>query len=372
MIYYFKIPALLILLFYCLQDNNNKTKDIEHIVIVNHPSEKNPITATLIQKIDREGLTIGYTMEVESVICLEEVCKVIPVILYWNNVGIFKTYELQKNATLEKWEADIFEEEDYVKLQSILRNPDSPFKDVYIHEILAIPSDSNEDVDAISGATILMLDDEDTVRGATLTCYTLWHWANGEITEIIKDFTKRNISKTQIHSLLTQDNAHYFLALQALEYQNIYTDTIIQSLKEKILIEDNKNLLKPTLKYFETMDSEVYFKNLLDVFIKGQKNQKLTVIQSLKTTDKKIPETFLERLSDVLTQLQSFQEVNTFLDFLQENNTASKKIINNTFSLLDSHFLIARRAYWFLKNQQLTASQKEKLNAFYNHNKNRL
>ena len=61
-----------------------------------------------------------------------------------------------------------------------------------------------------------------------------------------------------------------------------------------------------------------------------------------------------------------------FLDLMQTKNQNSKKVIQNTFPLLNLDFIIARRAYWFLKNQKTTSSQNKILIEFYQKNKNNL
>ena len=136
----------------------NSTKPIQHKIVVNHPGEKESVAVILNQNVDENGLPTDYYMDVQSVICLEQVCKVIPVRIFWNNLGEYQRYELENGATLEKYEDAIFDPEDYPKLHSILANIASPFKDVYIDEILTVVDDES---DAISGATALELDEED-------------------------------------------------------------------------------------------------------------------------------------------------------------------------------------------------------------------
>jgi len=141
---YIKFLLLLFPLWVFIQSGNtiseNKTKEITHNIAVHHPGKgrDNIEHVELVEIQNKKGLSVEFYMDVESVICLEEVCKIVPVRIYWNNIGEYIKYELEDGVTLEKYEADFFEKEDYSKLQSILSNFNSPFKNVRVDEILKV------------------------------------------------------------------------------------------------------------------------------------------------------------------------------------------------------------------------------------------
>ncbi len=306
----------------------------EFAITINHPGEKEPIQVILYQVVNDDDFPVQYYMDVPSVICLEQVCKIIPVRLFWNDLGEYQKYELEQGATLEKYKADLFEPEDYKKLQHILSDKNSPFKDVYYDEILTVPT--VDDTDAVSGATALQLNEEDTVPGAALGCYTLWHWANGEIVQKIKNLTGATLTKQQKLQLVNQNKA-------------VYYNVIIQSFnKDKI-------------------DAE-----LIDqVFKKGNTSHRLQVFNLFhhsKNTSVKI----LESMSKTLVINKNYQEISSFLTLLEAKKIHSLSIIKDVFSLLKSDFIIARRVYWFLQNQTISEEQKQTLKGFYQKNKNKL
>lgn len=374
MMNFFKIFFWLViplLLFNSKRGGQNAFKTITHELVVNHPGEKKPVKVFLEEIQNAEGLPVEYTMDVYSVICLEEVCKIIPVKLFWNNIGVFKKYELEEGETLEKYEADLFEPEDYIKLQSILSNIDSPFKDVYINEILTVPNEhGDESVDAVSGATALELNEEDTVPGAALTCYTLWHWANGEVVSKIKTQTGKSASIKQLQELALNDNNSYFeVALNEFQKRNEFSKSIINTTIEKSLKEDS--VLRSTFKYLKNVPTEFYFYAVNRLFFEGKKEQKLAAIQSLRQSSYKIPDGYLDNISKALNKLDSYQEVSLLLGLMESKNLNSKIVIENALPMLNADFLMARRVYWFLKSQELNAKQTKQLQAFYNNNKNR-
>lgn len=375
MVNFFKIYFWIAIPFLLLHNTKSEQivyKTISHEVIINHPGEKEPVKTILNEIQNEDGLPIKYTMDVYSVICLEEVCKVIPVKLYWNNIGVYQKYELAKGATLEKYEADLFEPKDYIKLQSILSNNKSPFKEVYLDEILTVPDEhGDEDLDAVSGATALELDEKDTVPGAALTCYTLWHWANGDVVSKIKEQTGKSASIEQLHDFILDDNNMYFnLAINELKNRNLYSKSIIDAVIKKTLKE--QSVLRTAFNFLELTTPELYFYATAYILNNGESTQKVAAIQSLISTNHDISLEFLNKNSKILSVLNSYQEVALFLGLMEDKNPKSKVVIENTLPLLQHDFLIARRAYWFLKNQILNDAQTKQLLSFYEKNKNRL
>lgn len=372
--HFIKRHFLLILLLFLISGSKNKFNSYttnQYNIVVNHPGEKEPVDILIHQVLDNEGIPIEYYMDVPSVICLEKVCKVIPVRIFWDNLGEYQKYELEKNATLEKYKAELFEPKDYSKLQRILSDNDSPFKEVYYDEILTAPTTLEEDVDAISGETILELDDKDTVPGAALGCYTLWHWANGEIVEKIKYLTGKILSEKQLErALIDKNRDYYFIGIKELESRKNFTQSFIDIMISQVLVDEN--LLKSTFEYLEKSAPKAYFNAAKYIFIKGEKQQKLAAIRSLRYSKYKPKSLYLDVLSDEISSLKSFQEVSLFLDLMETKNPNSKNVIENVFQLLESDFIKARRGYWFLKNKKITSSQDKILKKFYKKNKNSL
>ncbi|WP_298493911.1 hypothetical protein [uncultured Algibacter sp.] len=355
-----------------LKEKQNGYKTISHKIVVNHPGEKDSIKTILNEIQDKNGLPIQYTMDVYSVICLEGVCKIIPVKLFWNNIGNYQKYELAEGETLEKYEADLFEPVDYIKLQSVLSDSDSPFKEVYLDEILTVPDvHGNEDVDAVSGATALELDEKDTVPGAALTCFTLWHWANGDVVSKIIQQTGKSASTEQLHDFILDDNNTYFnLAISELKNRSLYSKSIIEAVIKKAI--KDQSVLRTTFNFLESATPEIYFYATENILNNGESAQKIAAIQSLKKTNYNISIEYLNKNSVILSALNSYQEVSLFLGLMEDKNPNSKIVITNTLPLLQRDFLIARRAYWFLKNKDLISEHQEKLNMFYKENVNRL
>ena len=346
---------------------------IEHKVFINHPGEKGLVPAILVEVKNEENLPIQYYMDVESVICLEAVCKVIPVRLFWNNIGAYKKYELKARETLEKYEADLFEPQDYLKLQTILSNSNSPYSEVRLNDVLTVVNASNSDnVDAVSGATALVLDDKDTVPGAALTCFTLWHWANNkDIINQIKKISTLSASNAQILEFLEEENlTYYFMGLEALIHRGLYDRLFLDIIHNRV--KNENKLIRPTVDYFETAPSEVYFKCIKELFIYGEVAQKTAAIKSLQNLESPISRDYLDCFSESKLQIESFQVLSYYLELMLEKNPDSLKITNYILPLLDENIVIARRVYWFLEHQQLNETQQKIVNYFAKNHKEQL
>ncbi|MDO7173128.1 hypothetical protein [Mariniflexile sp. AS56] len=352
--------------------SNNYDIKIQHTFYVNHPGEKEPMEVVLIEIQNKDSLPIQYYMDVKSVICLEQVCKVIPVRIFWNNIGEYQNYKLKEGATLEKYEADLFESEDYVKLQSILSNKNSPFKEVKLDEVLTVVDETDfEDVDAVSGATALELNENDTVAGAALTCYTLWHWANGNMVALIKKNTTETVSNEQLLDFLNEKNKDYYLlALNELTKRKVYGEDFTNAVLNRVF--KDANLLRASFKYIETAPKSIYFSVVKNIFERGGQEQKIAAIKSLHASPFEISKAYLDLFCVQIPNLKSFQEVMVFLELMQSRNANSTKVIDCTIPLLDANFLIARRTYWFLINENLDTLQQQKVEAFYIKNKDKL
>ncbi|SDW30509.1 hypothetical protein SAMN05444411_101451 [Lutibacter oricola] len=352
---------------------SSEFKKIEHEITVAHPgNEDNGLEqSTLVEVRNKKGMAVEFYMNVESVICVKSVCKVVPVRIFWNNLGEYQKYELDKGVTLEKYEADLFEKQDYVKLHSILSNLDSPFKNVRIDEILTVADETHNDVDAVSGATALELDEEDTVPGAALTCFTLWHWAHGDIETIIRNFTGKSLKKQVFKNYLTsiKENEQLFAIEQLLETKNYKKNLVDAVINET---SKNDNLLRSTFKYINNASDKKYFQAIEKLFLKGNEKQKIIALNSLLNSKRSVSSKYLDGLSKEVLSLKTYQEISIFLRLMKAKNSNSQEVIKHTIPLLDKDLLIARSVYWFLKDKNLSDKQQKKLAVFYSKNKNQL
>ncbi|WBU88542.1 hypothetical protein [Cellulophaga omnivescoria] len=352
-----------------VQSNN----EIKHHIKVHHPGkgQNNIEDAVLVEVKGKNNLPVSYYMDVESVICYENLCKIVPVRIIWNTIGEYQKYELAKGVALEKYEREPYTEEDYSKTQKILLDVDSPFKSIRIDEILTTVK-SHDIVDAVAGETLLELNEDDTVDGASLTCYTLWHWAHGAVVEKIKEVTASNFSSKNYIAYLNSDNLQKQLfALTYVNLQKKYEKDVVAAVTQNTL--KNNNLVRNAILYAENGSEDTYLSTLKTFITKGNTKLKIAALNSLLNANTRLNSNYVTDLSLVVSKNITYYETALFLRILQQNKQAvTSNLISNLMPLLQKDIVISRNVYWFLKGENLTTLQQKVLNNFAKKHKNQL
>ena len=296
-------------------------------------------------------------------ICLDGQCKIVDVRLHWDRLGAYTKYKLAKGVELEKKDGLPFEEEDYEKLQTILLDKTSIFQDFELGEIVDVKKDDG-DIDGISGATILT-DESASVKGATWTCYTLWHWANGTIQDTIQHITAKTTSKEVLLTFLTDKDKRFKpFALIQFRQQKIYEQSVIQSIIE------HANHFEPAttklmLQYLKGAPSTLFYAHLKQLFSQGNKQQQNLYLKALLDKNQHLNKAYLTQINHYIPQLSSYQNINLLITFLDNRQIVDSQINEQLMSLLDNeNFIIARRVYWYLVEAELTSKQHRKVQKF--------
>lgn len=160
--------------------------------------------------VDASGKPSHFFRNIFTPVCFTGECKPVYINFYWDLLGNYVRYDLPPREELTKMDHDVFEEEDYNKLQEILANPESLLKDIAIEDLVSTGTDNLADsVDAKTGATLKTIKRE-VIEGAVFTCYTLWHIAYGEIVmDEMKRITASMVSPELLHTFLQSNNYHY-------------------------------------------------------------------------------------------------------------------------------------------------------------------
>ncbi|WP_066633019.1 hypothetical protein [Labilibacter marinus] len=347
------------------------TNSVIHEVEYRHPGNKDDFytSYTLHELKGDDGMPEQFYIDVQSVICLEDVCQVVPVRLYWNNIGEYKKYELAEDISLEKGDGEFFEEKDYLLLDKILADNNSPFKTVGIDEIISSIPVHGEEVDGYSGATTLNLHSSESVEGAALTCFTLWHWANGSIQDSIRRITGDACNTQQLQELFQhQELAFRLFALEQMGAKDYYSVEFYHQLLSHTTIANSKEI-KASLNYLEQGPTEMYFKSILEMVAQENKELRICALSSLSKYKTEVPLSTLINLSEYLSNFSSYREVNLLLSIIEEQKASSVQITEEAIKLLTKDILVARRAYWFLEDKSLTPSQYKVYKRFYKKNK---
>ena len=325
------------------------------------------LTKLLVSHRDINGDISGYSMVVDSVVCLDVKCEVIPVTLYWDVMGNYRRYRLPDGGQLTKTDHVPFTPADYEKLHQILGNKHSLLKVISKDQIVEPSVAMKTGVDSVSYATPLSMQNA-VMAGAAYTCYTLWHWAQGESVQVIRRLTAQSASSEQLLDLyLTGEMEKVVFALEQLEQRKAYSDEILDRIAEAIpSLDDAIDIPLYFLAKASAADHTPRVSNaVINTFGKLNKFQREKVLEFLIKNPLPMNDGFYDDLIQFSPDLESYYEVHLMLSLNEEYNSDSKKLHQFASAWLDNNnFLIARRAYWFLSKITLSPSQSVAIEAF--------
>ncbi|OSY89330.1 hypothetical protein WH52_01445 [Tenacibaculum holothuriorum] len=361
----------------------SETKEIKHKIQVIHPGKdlKEPVETILVERLNKNNETLEFYVNVESVICSDNTCKIVPVNIFWDINGEYNRIELEEGGYLEKIEGVEFNEDDYLKLDGILKNKNSALADYDINEIIDKNKKSkqqdfnfnfNADVDAVSGATIITIDESETIVGATLTSYTLWHWVNGPIPQIIKKIMVEKLSQEGLINLLNTSGEKQVIALEEISKRKLFNKAVRNIVVENIASE-NIAYRKEAFAYIKKLPKAQHFEALREIFNKKDDKIRFKALYLVEDSPYPISQNFSAFLTKNIIEKENQKEIEKLLDIYQGRKKTFSTTNQEIIKLLDSeNFSIARNAYEFLKDKALFKTQQKLINKFYNTHKTAL
>lgn len=355
-------------------------KQVEHSLAIVHPGDATAKATPhlLAQTLDADGNPSAYSMWVDSVICREEVCDVVKVQLHWDALGRYQRYQVALGSQLTKLDHVPFTGEDLAKLQDILSDKDSPLREVEKEAMITkAPSKPEKQVDgvaAVSQPTVLSLKTA-VIIGAGYTCYDLWHWANGLLTQHIRDFSGRDSSKEKLLAYLASDDTgEAYFALEYLGKRRIADRAVFAAVIARCK-EGDPSLVTPTLAYLHQAapSDQAYCDSMMSLFSVPDSKKRLLILKELMSGSRKPVADFYDRFCDYLPSLESYFEVHLFLTLMEKQNPGSTKVVEKATELLKhKKFFVSRRAFWFLEKQRLPAGLQESVDEYGRENGDRL
>jgi hypothetical protein len=328
---------------------------------------------TLSAYSDEQGFPSGYSMELINEVCLDGVCKLVEVTMYWDAIGFYQSLEYPEGKPLTKVEHEPFVPADYEKLDSILKDRDSILDD---HELGFLASekddkspegeedDEYQDVDGVSKATPGAVK-EAVVKDAAWTTWVLWKYANTELVTIMQDITKSRISPKFLQHLLDSKNWQKieFVLNHLLEQKPVapqYIDKVAE-----VMPTAGIDHIELAIEYLQqaSPDKSVCYQKLIGALGKLDEYGAAMVIELLQSDDQ-LEDKIIEEFASSLVS-QQYYPIHLGLRLIESREFFSKSVETNIVKLLHNQdFFIARRASDFLSNQQLSASAKEEFESF--------
>ena len=331
---------------------------------------------TLNAHPDAEGFPSRYSMKLVNKVCLDDVCKLVEVTMYWDAIGFYQRLEYPERRPLTKLEHDPFTPADYEKLDSILKDRKSILND---HSLGFLATENNDadsaeedDLDGVSKATPGAVK-EAVVKDAAWTTWVLWMYANSEIVPMLQAMTEARCSPEYIQHLLDSNDwrkiefaIHYLLKQKPLTAH--YLDEVATLLPSADI-----DHIELAIEYIRqaSPDKNTCYRKLIGALGALDEYNAGLVIELLES-DEQLEEEILEELTSSL-EPQDYYPVHLALRLVESRKFFSQEVEANLVKLLQSKdFFIARRVSEFLSGQKLSASASEKLQAFREENASRL
>ncbi|MEM6804646.1 MAG: hypothetical protein AAF696_24815 [Bacteroidota bacterium] len=178
---------------------------------------------------DKTGNPLFFYSDIYTPVCIDNVCKPVQIEIYWNLLGEYVGFALEKEQPLTKFDHEEFESADYEKFHQLLLDEHSVLDRQSMDDLFDEGAKTEPDkeqvvfngveVDAVSEPTKKVIR-ESTVEGALYSCYTLWHLVHGEVRQKVKNYFARIYHVGIEQYLLASSYENYQLfALKKLEAQ---------------------------------------------------------------------------------------------------------------------------------------------------------
>jgi hypothetical protein len=359
----FKTPLLLILLFLLL--SGNILFEVENHQFFNstfRPEKFKTKRKAFIRfndSIPDDTLTIyfseadlpqAFSRNIYTAVCLDTVCRLVHINLYYEITGKYLGYTLPPGEKLTKKEHTPFTEGDYWRLNEIFRDSSSQLR-TFTPEDIHPAKKAVIQTDGITGATLPDLAAW-IVPEAAYTTYTLWHITYGPTRDSILTFTKNCLLSGELISNLLKENDPYnqTKALQWIGNANL----------------NCKQFVEPAINVLHSQNYKTAGEAMKFLKYCGVKEERLQkeVITLLDSEDFRIKYVAIEyfRESPFITQsvaqemmarlnLDNYFLVNVILSLLEKKFHPNQHDQQNLAKLLESKNInVANRVYHFLLN----------------------
>lgn len=296
---------------------------------VNPSSPKQPYQVR--QHADANGFVKEYSLTLKTSICYTNVCKPIHVNLYWDMLGRFSRLECPENTPLTKDEHVFFSQDDYARLNEILKDRYSilgQYKPSFFDE----KQKQNMHIDGVTSATPISVRNA-VVKDAAHTSWALWHWVNGEIVGKLLDLTKQDCDAPFLEHCLRSSHDRNMVKF-ALHFilENEPETTQYHEAAFHILKNEGRANCTLALEYLKgsTADKEVLHKKLADLM--GVNGGSERLISNYFMAQPHLSTATLEQLTEKLALLPYNEFIAVFN--LLESHLCNSPVVKGRMSAL--------------------------------------
>ena len=335
-----------------------------------------PQVHKVTQYCNEQGHPVSYSLAFETPVCIDGVCRPVRASMFWDALGNFEKLQVPTDWPLTKKEHKPFSEADYLKLQHVLKMKQS-ILGKYTPDALA-KQDPNtawmwrtekettplSNVDGVTAATPLTIQ-KSVVEDAAYTTWTLWWWANGDIVPILRRLTLRHMDEGYLKFLLISGKQVYVsFALKYLKENCVENEAFVDAVLNLMRNTVRENFTLALAYLTEAVeDHSQLHQRLIKASVQMRVSHSPLILDYLDNQEKLSADT-LEMLAGALDRFGYYQ-VHLILRLLEKHQWFTKKTESHIAGLLSSEdFFIARRAYTYLQQHDISARTRAELDAF--------
>ena len=217
--------------------------------ILSFPSTTTNAEFDLYLLRDNDSRPIFFYSDINTPVCIDNICKPAYIELYWNLVGEYIGYGLYPEKPLTKYDHELCHDDDYHKLHNLLKNKHSLLNRKSLDDLYDLRQGRQDTiefdgkrVDAITGATKKEIK-EYIIEGALYSCYVIWQIVHGPGRDSIINYINQEFERDEWLQFIYSDNSAY----QYKGVQNLDTSYLVE---HRLRIVDILPKLKPVARTF--------------------------------------------------------------------------------------------------------------------------
>ncbi|MBC8769894.1 hypothetical protein H4O18_17990 [Arenibacter sp. BSSL-BM3] len=320
---------------------------------------------TIFLRKTKDNLPLHYYKKVTGEVCMDQECRLLNIVVYWNITGRYLGFELPKGEFLSKYDHEPFSESEYQRLHQLLADSTMPLDVVSFEKLVEQPNKEQGTADAVSGATSKSVADM-VVKGAAYTTYKLWNVINGPTMDIVSELTEKQLTPLLINRILqSPDNSDKLWALNRIGSATELTPDLETSLLE-IVSSDDFYLAYSAIQAVEPVHLKAT--DLQEHLFSMYPNVNHSIQKELLKKLGQAPELSLEVVyasRDLLHQLNG-QQLDDLLKLYSKHGVNDLETCRSVVRILkNENKYISKKAYDFLIGLQIDdATIMERLNAY--------
>ncbi|RAJ12356.1 hypothetical protein [Arenibacter echinorum] len=313
----------------------------------------------------KDNLPLHYYKKVTGEVCIDQECRLLNIVVYWNITGRYLGFELPKGEFLSKYDHEPFSESEYQRLHQLLADSSMPLDVVSFEKLVEQPNKEQGTADAVSGATSKSVADM-VVKGAAYTTYKLWNVINGPTMDLVSELTEKQLTPLLINRILqSPDNSDKLWALNRIVSATELTPDLETSLLE-IVSSDDFYLAYSAIQAVEPVHLKAT--DLQEHLYSMYANVNHSIQKELLKKLGQAPELSLEVVNasrDLLNQLNG-QQLDDLLKLYSKHGVNDLETCRSVVRILENeNKYISKKAYDFLIGLQIDdATIMERLDAY--------